>query len=94
MGWTSAAGREPCSRPATPRSRWRISAERCIVTTWDPDTLVQDVDVLRRIRAEFDGSLALNAWTARDGHVAVGDAVRALHEPLDLPVPAVGRFAA
>ena len=67
---------------------------RCIVTTWDPDTLVQDVGVLRRIRAEFGGSLALNAWTARNGHVGVGDAVRALHEPLDLPLPAVGRFAA
>jgi uncharacterized protein YcbX len=67
---------------------------RCIVTTWDPDTLVQDVDVLRRIRAEFAGSLALNAWTARDGDVAVGDPVQVLYEPLDLPVPAAGRFAA
>jgi uncharacterized protein YcbX len=67
---------------------------RCVVTTWDPDSLVQDVDVLRRIRAEFDGSLALNAWTARDGRVAVGDAVRPLHKPIELPVPAVGRFVA
>jgi MOSC domain-containing protein len=66
---------------------------RCIVTTWDPDALVQDVDVLRRIRAEFAGTLALNAWTARDGHVAVGDGVRALHERIELPVPESGRFA-
>ena len=40
---------------------------RCIVTTWDPDTLVQDVGVLRRIRAEFGGTLALNAWAGREG---------------------------
>jgi hypothetical protein len=67
---------------------------RCVVTTFDPDTLVQDVDVLRGIRADFGGSLALNAWTARDGHVAVGDEVREPAEPLVLPVPAAGRFAA
>jgi uncharacterized protein YcbX len=67
---------------------------RCVVTTWDPDSLVQDVDVLRRIRAEFGGSLALNAWTAREGRIAVGDDVRPLRGPIELPVPAVGRFAA
>jgi uncharacterized protein len=65
---------------------------RCVVTTWDPDTLVQDVDVLRRIRTEFDGSLALNAWTARDGYVSVGDDVREVHTSLDLPIAAAGRF--
>jgi uncharacterized protein YcbX len=67
---------------------------RCVVTTWDPDALVQDVGVLRRIRAEFDGSLALNAWTARPGRVAAGDDVRVRDEPLQLPVPALGRFVA
>ncbi len=67
---------------------------RCVVTTWDPDTLVQDVGVLRRIRAEFDGSLALNAWPAREGRIAVGDDVHALPEPFDLPVPSLGRFVA
>jgi hypothetical protein len=50
--------------------------ERCIMTTWDPDSLEQDVDVFRRIRTQFGGTLALNAWAAHEGVVAVGDAVR------------------
>src|SRR3954469_23442300 len=67
---------------------------RCIATTWDPDTLEQDVGVLRGLRARFDGALALNAWAARDGEVAVGDAVHAVQERIELPVPEPGRFAA
>jgi len=65
---------------------------RCIVTTYDPDTGEQDVDVLRDIRRRFGGSLALNAWVARHGRVRVGDTVQLLdsfaggHEPL------LGRF--
>jgi uncharacterized protein YcbX len=66
---------------------------RCIMTTWDPDTLEQDVDVLRHIRASFGGTLALNAWAGREGHVAVGDEVQALDERIDLAIPAAGRFA-
>jgi uncharacterized protein YcbX len=66
---------------------------RCVVTTWDPDSVVQDVDVLRRIRTKFDGSLALNAWAGREGHVAVGDEARALDEAIDLTVPQPGRLA-
>ena len=46
---------------------------RCIVTTYDPDTLDQRVDVLRDIRRRFDGTLALNAAVLRPGSVAVGD---------------------
>jgi uncharacterized protein YcbX len=65
---------------------------RCIVTTWDPETLVQDVDVLRRIGTEFDGALALNAWAGRPGEVAVGDEVLLLDQPLELALPATGRF--
>ncbi len=67
---------------------------RCITTTWDPDRLVQDVDVLRHIRANFDGTLALNAWAGREGCVAVGDEVRILDHPIELMVPEPGRFAA
>ena len=67
---------------------------RCIVTTWDPDRLEQDVGVLRDIRARFGGSLALNAWAGRPGEVAVGDAVVRLDERLELAVPATGRFVA
>ena len=66
---------------------------RCIMTTWDPDTLRQDVDVLRRIRTHFGGTLALNAWAGREGHVAVGDSAALLDRAIELAVPAVGRFA-
>lgn len=46
---------------------------RCVMTTYDPDTLVQDVGVLRHIQESFDGKLALNAYVIREGVVAVGD---------------------
>lgn len=46
---------------------------RCIVTTYDPDTLAQDVDVLRDIRRRFDGTLALNCAPLRSGTIRVGD---------------------
>ncbi len=49
--------------------------ERCIMTTFDPDTLAQDVEVLKKIRREFAGTLALNCYVIRPGKLAVGDAV-------------------
>jgi uncharacterized protein YcbX len=49
--------------------------ERCIMTTFDPDTLVQDVDVLGKIRREFDGLLALNCYVVKPGRLTVGDEV-------------------
>ena len=52
--------------------------ERCIMTTFDPDTLEQDVEVLRDIRHRFNGRLALNADVARPGVVRIGDPVRLL----------------
>ena len=48
---------------------------RCVVTTIDPDTGAQDVDVLRRIRDDFDGRVALDCWVIRPGTVRVGDPV-------------------
>ncbi len=49
--------------------------DRCVMTTFDPDTLEQDADVLRGINARFDGKLALNCVVLRAGEVAVGDPV-------------------
>lgn len=49
--------------------------DRCVVTTIDPDSGTQDLDVLRRIRDEFDGQLVVNAWVIRPGPVRVGDPV-------------------
>ncbi|SER62233.1 hypothetical protein SAMN05216188_113128 [Lentzea xinjiangensis] len=48
---------------------------RCVVTTIDPDTGAQDLDVHRRIRREFGGVLCLDSWVLRPGVVHVGDAV-------------------
>ena len=49
--------------------------QRCIMTTFDPDTLEQDTSVLRRINREFGGTMALNCHVARPGTIAVGDSV-------------------
>ncbi|HEX8741892.1 MAG TPA: MOSC N-terminal beta barrel domain-containing protein [Thermoleophilaceae bacterium] len=46
---------------------------RCVMTTFDPDTLEQDPDVLRRINAELGGLAALNSLVERPGRIAVGD---------------------
>jgi hypothetical protein len=48
------------------------------MTTFDPDTNVQDPEVLRSIVRQFDGRLALNAEVASGGSIAVGDPVHLL----------------
>ena len=67
---------------------------RCIVTTYEPDTLEQDVGVLVDIRRRFEGELALNAWTARPGSVRVGDPIELLDSFDDAVAPRFGRFVA
>ncbi len=52
--------------------------ERCVITTFDPDTLAQDQGVLRRIYRDFGGKLALNCWVVEPGRVETGDAVELL----------------
>ncbi|HYK82695.1 MAG TPA: MOSC N-terminal beta barrel domain-containing protein [Gemmatimonadales bacterium] len=52
--------------------------QRCIMTTFDPDTLAQETGVLRRINREFGGRLALNCYVAHSGTIAVGDPVELL----------------
>ena len=49
--------------------------DRCVMTTYDPDTQEQDPGVLRDIVARFGGKLALNARVIRGGTLAVGDEV-------------------
>jgi uncharacterized protein len=48
---------------------------RCVMTTYDPDTLEQDVDVLKRIVRELDGTMALDSAVESGGVVRVGDPV-------------------
>lgn len=51
---------------------------RCIMTTYDPDTLEQDVNVLKRIGRELDGTMGLDTSVERGGVVRVGDVVEVL----------------
>ncbi len=57
----------------------RIHAEklrdRCVMTTFDPDTQAQDPSVLLRIVRELDGSTALDSSVLVEGKIRVGDAV-------------------
>jgi len=46
---------------------------RCIMTSYDPDTQVQDREITRGIYRRFDGKLALNCFVIEGGEIAVGD---------------------
>ena len=45
------------------------------MTTFDPDTLVQDPFVLLRVVRSFGGTAALDCWVEVPGRIAVGDRV-------------------
>ena len=49
---------------------------RCIMTSYDPDTLVQDKEVTRSIYRRFDGKLALNCFVIKGGEITVDDEVQ------------------
>jgi uncharacterized protein YcbX len=51
---------------------------RCIMTTFDPDTLAHDRRVLTSIIERFGGKLALNASVIRRGPIRRGDKVELL----------------
>ena len=51
---------------------------RCIMTTFDPDTLQQDRNILRRIVSEIDGTMALDCAVLQGGLVRDGDPVSVL----------------
>ena len=52
--------------------------QRCVMTTYDPDTRVQDVSILRRIVRERGGRLALDCQVIEPGRVTLGDRVEVL----------------
>ena len=49
---------------------------RCIMTSYDPDTLVQNKEITREIYTRFDGKLALNCFVIEGGEITVGDEVK------------------
>jgi MOSC domain-containing protein len=48
---------------------------RCVMTTFDPDTLEQDITVLQRIVWELGGRTALDCYVLEPGWVRIGDTV-------------------
>jgi uncharacterized protein len=59
----------------------RNRRSRCVMTTFDPDSLEQDPRVLHRIVRSFGGQVALDCWVAEPGRVAEGDAVELVELP-------------
>jgi uncharacterized protein YcbX len=53
----------------------RNRRSRCVMTTFDPDTLEQDASVLKRVVLKFGGTVALDCWVEMPGPIAVGDSV-------------------
>jgi uncharacterized protein YcbX len=52
--------------------------ERCVMTTFDPDTQEQDSSILNRIIFELDGVTALDSSIAVPGKIRVGDTAEVL----------------
>ncbi len=48
---------------------------RCIMTSFDPDTLVQDKKITQAIYRRFNGKLALNCFVIEGGEITVGSKV-------------------
>ena len=48
---------------------------RCVMTTFDPDSLQQDLGVLRKIVREAEGKLALDCSVSQPGVLHVGDVI-------------------
>jgi uncharacterized protein YcbX len=59
----------------------RNRRSRCVMTTFDPDSLEQDPGVLHRIVRSFGGQVALDCWVVEPGRIAVGDAVELVELP-------------
>jgi len=51
---------------------------RCIMTSFDPDTLTQDKTITHGIYQRFEGKLALNCFVIEGGEIEIGDAVQLL----------------
>jgi uncharacterized protein len=50
--------------------------QRCVMTTYDPDTQVQDINVLKRIVSDFEGTMALDCRVITPGVIKIGDVVK------------------
>src|SRR5882672_6606719 len=66
---------------------------RCIMTSYDPDTLSQDKEITRDIYRRFEGKLALNCFVIEPGEVAVGDDVQSVRGRACIESVGAGGFA-
>jgi hypothetical protein len=73
--WEGRVLRIGTASPDAVRVRAAHLRDRCVMTTYDPDTLAQDPGVLRDIVERFDGVMALDAEILRGGVIRVGDPV-------------------
>ena len=53
---------------------------RCVMTSYDPDTLAQDKEITRSIYRRFDGKLALDCYVIEGGEIAEGDDVQVVRD--------------
>ena len=53
---------------------------RCVMTTFDPDSLEQDISVLQKIYFELDGRTALDCFVLEPGLVRRGDRAELLDD--------------
>lgn len=53
--------------------------QRCIMTAYDPDTLLRDRGITQEIYRRFEGKLALNCFVIEGGEISVGDEVQLVH---------------
>ncbi len=81
------AGVEGLAERTWPRQQLRLGGaiiavasvrQRCVMTTFDPDTQVQDISVLHRIVREFGGRMALDCDVVQPGRISLGDPVELL----------------
>ena len=61
--------------------RIRDLRQRCVMTTYDPDTLKQDIGVLKKIVRDFDGSMALNCSVEAGGVLEIGQTAENADSP-------------
>ena len=71
-GWSLSWG---SSRIAVEKAMATGLRQRWIMTTFDPDTLHQDGNILRRIVRELDGKMALDCAVLQGGLIREGDPV-------------------
>jgi uncharacterized protein len=77
-GWIEADWQGKCLRIGPVVILMRDLRPRCVMTTFDPDSLAQDVNVLRDIVRRFHGCLFLNSVGLSEGRIEVGDPVELL----------------